>query len=48
LAAAAAQCLHYTAWCVLLPFGLYVATQSAFSKRARLAWTTAAAVAGLA
>ena len=47
-AAAAAQCLHYSAWCVLLPLGCYVATSSAFSPRARLAWTSAVAVVGLA
>ena len=47
-AAIVAQCLHYTAWCVLLPLGLYIATSSAFSKRARLAWTTSVVVAGLA
>jgi len=48
VAAAAAQCLHYSAWCVLLPLGLYVATRSTFSIRARLAWTSAVAVVGLA
>ena len=48
VAAAAAQCLHYSAWCVLLPLGCYVATSSAFSPRARLAWTSAVAVVGLA
>jgi mannosyltransferase len=48
MAAAAAQCLHYSAWCVLLPLGFYVATRGAFSIRARFAWTSAVAVAGLA
>jgi mannosyltransferase len=48
LAGAGAQCLHYTAWCILLPLGLYVATRSAFSRRARVAWSSAVAVAGVA
>jgi mannosyltransferase len=48
VAAGAAQCLHYSAWCVLLPLGFYVATRGAFSIPARLAWTSAVAVVGLA
>ena len=46
-AAAVAQWVHYTAWLVLVPLGIYVLLSGRISLRAKALWTAGVAASGL-
>lgn len=47
VAAVVAQAMHYTAWLVLVPVGVYLLIWSPLARRQQIAWTAVAAVSGV-